>query len=148
MASLDGERPAQRESRFDVKRSAAETQAFLEAARLQQLSNPTAAEARLWPHLEKLGFERQRPILTRAPWPKTQDRPFILDFFHPGWMLCVEVDGSAHRFRKHRDRKRDYRLKCLGIRTIRITNSDVLHRLEQTVEAIKAACDTSGSEQS
>jgi len=123
-----------------MKRSPEAIQAFLEAHALRMKQEPTAAEKRLWEALEGLGgWEFQRPIL--IPGKATNQRPYIMDFFSPAKMLCVEVDGSSHRFRVGRDGRRDGWLRRMGIRTLRFSNGDVMHRLEQTLAAIRAACE-------
>jgi len=121
-----------------VKRSRGHREAFLEAAKVQMEQNPTVAEKALWARLKALGgWETQRPIL--VPMTSIQDRPFILDFFHPDSNLCVEVDGSAHRHRVTRDHRRDNLLRKIGIRTLRFSNNDVLIRIEATLAIIVKA---------
>jgi len=124
-----------------MRRTPEENRAFIEAVRLEQTQNPTKAEQMLKPYLETIGFEHQRPMWAKPRNGMIQDRPYCLDFFHPDLMLCVEVDGSAHRYRRTRDRRRDKDLEYMGIRTIRITNGDVLHRLDETIERIRGICD-------
>ena len=53
-------------------------------------------------------------------------RSYFLDFFFPERMLAVEIDGSSHLSRKKTDRMRDSDFRSIGIRTIRITNKDVM----------------------
>ena len=53
-------------------------------------------------------------------------RCYFLDFFLPQYMVAVEIDGSAHKFKKEHDRRRDADFRSIGIRTIRIKNKDVM----------------------
>jgi very-short-patch-repair endonuclease len=62
---------------------------------------------------------------------------YILDAFHEGARLCVEVDGGVHRRRRGRDRRRDTRLRTLGIRTLRIPNARVMGELQAVVDEIR-----------
>ena len=78
----------------------------------------TYSEKVLWASLRRkeLGFKfrRQVPVGT-----------YVLDFFCPAAMLCVETDGEQHRFSKSQDRKRDAILLSHGIETIRIPTLDL-----------------------
>ena len=99
---------------------------------------PTKAEAALWAALKPLGFVQQ--LAVRVPRLKSaRNDYFILDFFHLGRKLCVEVDGSSHRRRKGRDGRRDRRLAAHGIRTLRVSNEDVLGDLDATLVLIRYA---------
>lgn len=53
-------------------------------------------------------------------------RCYFLDFFFPERMVAVEIDGSVHRLKKAHDRQRDADFRSIGIRTIRISNKDVM----------------------
>lgn len=53
-------------------------------------------------------------------------RCYFLDFFFPERMVAVEIDGSIHRLKKTHDRQRDADFRSIGIRTIRISNNDVM----------------------
>lgn len=53
-------------------------------------------------------------------------RCYFLDFFFPGRMVAVEIDGSVHRLKKAHDKRRDADFRSIGIRTIRIGNKDVM----------------------
>ena len=55
-----------------------------------------------------------------------RDRGDFLDFFFPKRMVAVEIDGSSHKSRKDTDRRRDADFRSIGIRTIRVKNSDVM----------------------
>ena len=53
-------------------------------------------------------------------------RCYFLDFFFPERMVAVEIDGSVHKLKKAHDRQRDADFRSIGIRTIRISNKDVM----------------------
>lgn len=93
--------------------------------------NPTTAEAALWPWLRKrrLGVKalRQRPMLG-----------FTLDFYIAAWRLAIELDGPGHAARRSYDQWRDRELYSrLGIRTLRLSNMEVLQNTKQVIEKIK-----------
>jgi len=47
-------------------------------------------------------------------------RHYTLDFGHPKAKVDIELDGSSHRGREEKDRKRDEFLRNLGWKVIRI----------------------------
>lgn len=53
-------------------------------------------------------------------------RCYFLDFFFSERMVAVEIDGSVHKLKKAHDRQRDADFRSIGIRTIRISNKDVM----------------------
>ena len=53
-------------------------------------------------------------------------RCYFLDFFFPSMMVAVEIDGSVHKYTKEHDKRRDADFRSIGIRTIRISNKDVM----------------------
>jgi len=55
---------------------------------------------------------------------------YILDFYHAGAQLCIEVDGGIHKKQKGRDRRRDTRLATMGIKTLRFDNWQVFEKLK------------------
>ena len=63
----------------------------------------------------------------------------IVDFFAPEVRLAVEVDGGSHRGREARDRDRDAYLAAYGVRTLRVSASDVEQRLGEVLVRIKVA---------
>ena len=91
----------------------------------------TLAEYLLWKALRRraleVKFRRQMPI-----------GRYIPDFVCPERGLVVEVDGGQHA-ESAADAERDVWLRSQGFEVLRIWNSDVLHNLEGTVEAIQAA---------
>lgn len=92
--------------------------------------NPTRAEAILWEHLKdgQLGvrFEFQKVI---SGW--------IADFYCPEHRLVVEVDGSSHLLRKHKDRTRDRIMRYMRMTVLRIKNEDVYSDVGACVQRIK-----------
>ncbi len=100
---------------------------------------PTRAEAKLIPHLEPLGFEFQ--VSLDVPRQRGGTDGVIMDFYHRRSRLCVEVDGGVHRSRRGPDARRDRWLLAVGIRTVRVTNAEVLdqRRMPAALERIIAA---------
>jgi very-short-patch-repair endonuclease len=123
-----------------MRRSAGEIAAFLDDRARSMRKFPTPAEALLWDALEPLGFEFQSEFVGRT---KNGGRWFyILDFArYPHTTdeatICVEVDGSSHRKRKGRDRRRDARLKAEGVATLRFRNQDVLKNIGYVLATIQ-----------
>lgn len=83
----------------------------------RRYSGETLPEAAVREALTELGipFKQQHPILR-----------YHLDFFLPNQHIDLEVDGTYwHSLRPDRDARRDKRLLRRGIRTIRITDSEL-----------------------
>ena len=92
--------------------------------------NATNPEQKLWSilcrrQLGGLKFRRQHPV-----------EPYILDFYCSSANLVVELDGESHEGRQLYDESRTQHLCSLGLRTIRVTNDDVIHNLEGVAEMI------------
>ncbi len=94
----------------------------------------TDAEQKLWQRLRRKQiqgalFYRQKPILS-----------FIVDFYCPAAQLVIELDGSQHDTAEYveKDRERDLMLKNLGLKVIRLNNSQVLTQIESVIAAINA----------
>ena len=89
------------------------------------------SEALLWKCLKgkKTGylFLRQRPILN-----------FIADFFCYELKLVIEIDGTSHfsAEAQKRDAERDRQMQTIGLRIIRVLDSDVLKNPESVVQGI------------
>ena len=81
--------------------------------------NPTKPERLLWAALRR----KQRGLRFRQQHPAG---PYILDFYCPSAMLCVEVDGSHHDQTVAADERRDRWLGKRGITVLRISASEVL----------------------
>lgn len=126
-----------------MRRSEAEIAAFIDDRARTMRKFPTSAEALLRDELYKLPFWlRQVPITGKT---KNGGRwSYVLDFawFPEGPLiprLCIEVDGSAHRRTRGRDRRRDTRLATIGIRTIRVSNHEVLRDVTGVLATIQRA---------
>jgi very-short-patch-repair endonuclease len=100
----------------------------------------TPAERVLWHALRGnrrggLHFRRQQVI-----------DGLIVDFYCHAAGLVIEVDGPVHADADQRayDAARDAVLTGRGLRILRITNADVLHRLEDVLARIDEAAARSG----
>jgi very-short-patch-repair endonuclease len=92
--------------------------------RLKQLArnlrnHSTLSEILLWEHLknkrmEGYDFHRQKPIGN-----------YIVDFFCPDLMLTIEIDGTSHEVKYHKDQKRQQQLEDYGIRFLRVQDIEV-----------------------
>jgi very-short-patch-repair endonuclease len=95
----------------------------------------TLPEGLLWQHLRNrpggFKFRRQHPL-----------GPYVLDFFCREAGLAVEVDGMAHEMgtNPERDQRRDAWLERQGIRTLRVTATDVLAQMEAVIRFILHTC--------
>jgi len=63
---------------------------------------------------------------------------YIVDIYFPNSRLAVEVDGGYHNNLKQMgyDARRDYRLKQIGVKTMRFTNKDVIQDVAGVSEKI------------
>jgi very-short-patch-repair endonuclease len=103
--------------------------------RLRDTMKP--AERILWERLRKKrcnGFRFRRQYGVGA---------FIVDFYCPSLSLAIEVDGSIHNEIAvgQYDRWRQEWIESVGIRVIRFTNDDVVHRIDSVIERIIAAAE-------
>ncbi|WP_081988837.1 endonuclease domain-containing protein [Sphingomonas sp. Ant H11] len=93
--------------------------------------NPTEPEKRLWRALsngQANGHKfRRQAVIGR----------YIADFVCPQKALIVEVDGDTHDEAK--DRLRDDVLAGLGFRVLRVSNHDVMAKLEGVFDAVVIA---------
>ena len=90
----------------------------------------TLAEVLLWQHLKGrkrcgIDFHRQKPI-----------DQFIVDFFAPGLMLAVEIDGDSHRFKEQEEIERQRELEALGIRILRFSDRQAKTNIDGVVQEI------------
>lgn len=94
--------------------------------------NSTLGEVLLWKEISKrkLGvqFHRQVPV-----------HEYILDFYCHELKLAIEVDGSSHdtRDQKEKDLIRDYDLEQLGIKVIRVDDSDVKRNMDSMIKFLE-----------
>ena len=95
-------------------------------------NNPTVAEERMWQDLKgsQLGkpFRRQHIIADN-----------IVDFVCLPCKLIIEIDGGYHNDirQQYHDNLRTEELQHYGFRIIRITNEDVLYKLDTILEYLK-----------
>jgi very-short-patch-repair endonuclease len=66
---------------------------------------------------------------------------YIVDFYCAELRLAVEVDGAVHLAHQLQDRERDADLALVGVRTVRVTNEDVLNRLDTILEHLARCCE-------
>jgi very-short-patch-repair endonuclease len=97
----------------------------------------TVSEKLVWANLrkEQLGFAFKRQVPVGR---------YILDFYCPKALLCVEVDGPHHAERVLADKLRDDYLAEVGIETIRIPSADIFDcdspALERWLRLIAGRC--------
>ena len=98
--------------------------------------DPSPAERRLW-------FEFLRDLPVKFTRQKPLGR-YVADFYCASRMLVIELDGDSHyndRAQRY-DKSRTAELAGLGIRVIRVTNTDVMQSFESVcaliLEAIEA----------
>ena len=65
---------------------------------------------------------------------------YILDFYCPDLHLCVEIDGQEHSERISRDAVRDAALAASGVRTLRISASDVMRDTDACLQWLWEEC--------
>lgn len=105
-------------------------------------NNPTEAESLLWNYLKVnisgVKFRRQHPASL-----------YVLDFYAHQIKLAIEIDGSIHSLEevKRNDSQRQSHLESLGIRFLRITNNDVLQRMEWVIQQINNCINLNTKEQ-
>ncbi len=107
----------------------------------QLRKNSTFTEILLWRFLKKkqiLGydFDRQKPI-----------DDFIVDFYCKELKLAIEIDGESHYGNEYRDKKRDERLKSLGVSVLRFDNLNVIYETDNILKAIEEWIKTNTSNQ-
>ena len=119
------------------QRTAIERRTFLQVNAARMRIAPTPAEKKLRPLLESMGFKFQVPIEVRKHRSyKTLDGS-IMDFYHAGKKLCIELDGGYHK--PGPDGRRDRRLAAVGIRTIRFKNREALNETARVIAQIQEA---------
>lgn len=95
-------------------------------------------ERLLWSRIRRrqLGarFLRQQPIAD-----------YVVDFYCPDGRLVVELDGRSHLERGPQDLARHQTLEALGYTVLRFWNDEVLADLDDVVDRIRAALETSGT---
>lgn len=93
----------------------------------------TPAEKLLWSWLRRnqLGYHFRRQQIIAG---------FIADFYCDAARLVVEVDGGVHEQQTDYDESRAEMFTQWGIFTLRVTNEEVLAKLEETLARIKQVC--------
>lgn len=114
-------------------------QASVDRAR-RLLRDATVPERLLWSRLRRraLGvrFLRQRSL-----------GPYIVDFYARDLGLVVEIDGRSHTTeRAAYDDRRQAWLGSQGLHVARVTNDDVLHHLDATVDTLRRLIETLSSD--
>ena len=79
-------------------------------------NNPTKKESKIRRKLEhnKLGFIFQQPV-------RINNKPIIVDFYHPSKKIIIEIDGNSHK-NLLKDIYRDYGLLQQGYLVLRYNN--------------------------
>ena len=92
----------------------------------------TRAEVLLWSQL------KGRNLLSHKFHRQYGIGPYIVDFYCAAVNLVVELDGDSHYFdgAKEYDEARESYMKELGIKTVRILNTEVFDNLDGVVEMI------------
>jgi len=85
----------------------------------------------VWNYLKKkklrgYDFDRQRPIDN-----------YIVDFYCKDLFLAIEIDGESHYGNPERDKKKDKRLKELGVTVLRFDDMEVKYRLDNVINRIE-----------
>jgi len=62
---------------------------------------------------------------------------YIVDFFCAGIGVVIEVDGVSHDYKSEYDKVRNEYLKGLGLRIIRLFDSDIKNNLNGIMEYLK-----------
>ncbi len=93
----------------------------------------TDTEKHIWARLRMkqlngYQFYRQKPV-----------GDYIVDFYCPRAKLVIEVDGGRHFSDEmtEYDRIRNDYMSSLGLRVLRVTNTDVLTNIESVLESIR-----------
>ncbi len=114
------------------KRSDMQVRCMGEACRQTRLADPTEAETAFADILASLSiaYEREKFI-------QNGDRFILVDYYLPQHFLAVEIDGSAHLMQPKYDIGRDkWLLDVHKIKTIRLTNNQVLKHRDETIEKV------------
>jgi len=61
---------------------------------------------------------------------------YIVDFYCASAKLAIEIDGGSHLHRTEHDARRDRALSEMGIRTLRVSNSEVDRDLDGVLRTI------------
>lgn len=112
--------------------------AIRRARRLRR--NMSESERKLWAELRR----RNTTFRFRKQYPSG---PYVLDFYCPEALLCVEVDGDQHSQRLAKDARRDAWLAERSVLTLRISTAELYDNLDGVVECIyRICCERTGRE--
>jgi very-short-patch-repair endonuclease len=101
----------------------------------------TEEEKLLWAMLRNrnlclVKFRRQHPFVydTRG----FQQYFYVADFYCAAYKLIIELDGKHHEFgeQKAYDKARDHILKGMGLKIIRISNTEIRNNLNGVLDMI------------
>jgi very-short-patch-repair endonuclease len=95
--------------------------------------NQTDAEKLLWSKLRNKQMHGYKMFRQYAI------EKYIVDFYCPLLKLAIEVDSGQHFTEKHltHDKEREDLIKSFGIKTLRVTNIDVLKNIEGVLKGIE-----------
>lgn len=127
---------------YHLNKSPEDVMAFAETCRARRLESPTECELAFAELLRQLGvgFEREVIIYYAGGF-----RFLILDFLitrNSTHSYAIEIDGGIHKRQIRYDRERDDYLASQGIRTIRFSNSAVLHRSAEVADKVREAIES------
>ena len=102
--------------------------------------NSTKSEKILWEYLRKRRFEglrflRQYPIIHEE-----RDRElffYIADFYCSEVKMVLEIDGKIHDYQKESDFNRDFVMRRMGLKVLRIKNEE-LYNIDAVLNKIRA----------
>ena len=94
-------------------------------------NNSTPSEIELWKSIRAgqvfgYTFNRQKPI-----------DEFIVDFYCKKLRLVIEIYGESHTDKQKYDKRREQRLKSLGLTIIRFYDHDVMENVGGVLEKVK-----------
>ena len=94
------------------------------------------AEVLLWKQLQKRQFEDM--LFHR----ETTIHNFMVDFCCEKSKIIIEVDGSSHDNKKEHDADRTAILNGYGFHVIRVTDKDILHDMDRTLNWLRVKVKT------
>ena len=119
-------------ARFIVKGQKITADKAVLAKHLRQRMTP--AERLLWERLrakQLFGFHFRRQQIIQG---------YIVDFYCHSTGVVVEVDGGIHQEQRDADNFREQVIQALGLRILRVTNSEVIENLDDVLRQIEVIC--------
>ena len=97
------------------------------AIRMREL--PTHAEKILWDILKNrnLGVKFRRQAIIYG---------YIVDFYSPEIELVIEVDGDYHKTQIIKDKRREDKIKTIGVEILRFSNEEVINNKEKVISIL------------